>query len=307
MDYKPYSITVNGVQNADGSTKAQTFTAYYGDTFDFSALESTGTNSPNINPDKAKFTKYSNVTTTATVTVGTDKDGRPITEVIDLTQPITGKVAQYIADGSVIATANYVDDSVLVTYTFAGIDVPNYVERIRKGTVSTYDFNATVANEGMMVRDISPEQGAVHSAVTYVVECGELVGEKYTISFEENGGSTVNDIERVGGGLIGALPTPERKGYTFLGWFTDENLTAQFTGRLMPKNNTALYAKWEANTYTVTFHTNGGDAWADSDSGQKPLLITAPTVACRQLQNLVMYLSAGLQHRRAAQRLRRRT
>ena len=269
VEYKPYSITVNGVQKADGSTESMTFSAHYGGTFDFSALKETGTNSPSIDSDKAKFTKFSNVSTSATVTVGTDKDGNPITEVIDLTKPITGKLAEAIALGSVTATANYVDDSVLVTYTFAGIDVADYAERIRKGSVSTYDFNAAVANEGMMVKDISPEPGAVHSAVTYVVECEEIVGEKYTLSFEENGGSTVIDIERVGGSLIGTLPVPERAGYTFMGWFTDAGMTAQFTERLMPKTNTTLYAKWEANTYTVTFHVNGGDEFAEADNRTK--------------------------------------
>lgn len=269
VEYRSYSITVDGVQNSDGTTEKMIFTTHYGDTFDFSALKETGTSIQNVDPNKAKFTKYMNVTTTATVTVGVDKNGEPITEVIDLTQPITGKTAQSIAEGNVVATANYEDDSVLVTYTFAGINVPDHTERIRKGTASTYDFNKVAAEEGMMVGDISPEPGIAHSSVTYVVSCCDIIGESYTVSFEENGGSTVDDIERVGGGLIGTLPTPIRNGYTLVGWFKDEILTEQFSERLMPKNNTVLYAKWEANKYTVTLHVNGGDAFADPDSETK--------------------------------------
>ena len=269
VDYKPYSITVNGIQNADGTTGEQTFTTHYGDAFDFSALEKTGTNITNDVPEQAKFTKFVNVTTSAIVSVGTDKGGQQITEVIDLTQPVTGKVAQAIADGSVTATANYVDDSVLVTYQFTGINAPKHEERIRKGTVSDYDFSTIVAEKGMMVKNISPAFGAVYASVNYIVECGEIVGDKYKITFEENDGNEVADMERVGGSLIGSLPTPERVGYTFQGWFTDEGLTVPFKEKLMPKKHTTLYAKWEANACTVTFHVNGGDNWTAPETGTR--------------------------------------
>ncbi|MDD6035060.1 MAG: InlB B-repeat-containing protein [Lachnospiraceae bacterium] len=269
VDYKTYSITVHGIQNADGSTGAQAFSAHYGEAFDFSTLTKTGTGSPNNDPEKAKYTKFASITTDAKVQVGTDENGKAIIEDIDLTKPITGKVAQAIANGGVTATANYVDDSVLVTYKFSGIVAPDYVERIRKGSVSIYDFNAVAAEQGMMVKSISPEQGVLTSGVTYMVECGELIGEKYTLSFEENGGSTATDMERVGGGLIGELPKPERTGYTFMGWFADAGLTVQFIEKLMPKENTTLYAKWEANTYTVTYHVNGGDSWTAPETGER--------------------------------------
>lgn len=57
----------------------------------------------------------------------------------------------------------------------------------------------------------------------------------------------------------GTLPTPVRKGYTFNGWYTAasggtkvESTTscASLTG------TTTLYARWTANTYTVTYHND---------------------------------------------------
>ena len=253
VDYTQYSITVSGIQNADGSTTSRTFYTTYGGTFDFSDLTDTGTEIENTT-----YTKFANVTTDATITA----NGQ--TKVIDLSQPITGAVAEAVLNG-ITATANYVDDSVLVTYVFTGIDAPSATERIRKGGLPTYDIHAVAAEYGMAVKSVSPELGEVRTPTTYYVECGEIIGESYTIYFEENGGAEVDDIIRVGGSVIGTLPVPTREGYTFAGWYEDEELTTEFTARLMPKEDITVYAKWTANEYTVNFHVNGGDEWTGTE------------------------------------------
>ncbi len=56
-----------------------------------------------------------------------------------------------------------------------------------------------------------------------------------------------------------ALPEdPDKEGYTFVGWYLDEDLTQPYDGRPITEDTT-LYAKFEINTYTVTLNTNGGD------------------------------------------------
>ena len=62
-------------------------------------------------------------------------------------------------------------------------------------------------------------------------------------------------------GAAVTLPTPSRTGYTFGGWYKESALTnkvgdagASYT----PTANVTLYAKWTANTYTVTLDSNGG-------------------------------------------------
>lgn len=46
---------------------------------------------------------------------------------------------------------------------------------------------------------------------------------------------------------VGYLPTPEREGYTFAGWYTDKSGGVQITEDTpMFKAHTALYARWEA-------------------------------------------------------------
>ncbi|MBR3869283.1 MAG: InlB B-repeat-containing protein [Clostridia bacterium] len=58
-----------------------------------------------------------------------------------------------------------------------------------------------------------------------------------------------------------------RAGYTFLGWSTNKNaITATYTDKQSVKNLASsygavvnLYAVWKPNTYTIKYHTNGGN------------------------------------------------
>ncbi len=63
----------------------------------------------------------------------------------------------------------------------------------------------------------------------------------------------------------GDLPTPTRTGYTFQGWFNaaGEEVTSSTTVQITAPET--LTARWEANTYTVTFDPNGGDALPEAD------------------------------------------
>ena len=56
------------------------------------------------------------------------------------------------------------------------------------------------------------------------------------------------------------LPQPQREGYLFNGWYTDEALTT-YGGKTTyyPKEDVTLYAKWTPKTMRVFFDANGGD------------------------------------------------
>lgn len=259
LDFKPYTIMVDNIQNADGTTRSETFTTHYGGTFDFSSLNGTGTDiAEDSSTDEAdgKYTRFANVTTDAVVTANGQQ------QTIDLSLPVTGRVAEAIAGRTVTAVANYVDDSVPVYYTFYGIDAPGYAERIRKGTASGFDFSTVAASLGKQVKNISPDLSVRDTGVTYVVECGDIEGPEYTITFDSDNSITSwqeQPITQVGGSYLPALPVPACGTHTFVGWYTDKELTEKFTSRLMPLENITLYAKWEPKDYTVTFDVNGGD------------------------------------------------
>jgi uncharacterized repeat protein (TIGR02543 family) len=57
---------------------------------------------------------------------------------------------------------------------------------------------------------------------------------------------------------IPLLATPLKEGYTFIGWYLDFQWIQPMDLINMPNHDVSIYAKWEINTYTITFDTNGG-------------------------------------------------
>lgn len=84
---------------------------------------------------------------------------------------------------------------------------------------------------------------------------------QYTVKFVSNQGSFADQtIEH--GKLIdtGKLTIPEVEGYTFDGWYADDNYSTEFDFTQPIKRNTKVYAKWTANDYEVSFVTEHGNA-----------------------------------------------
>ena len=85
--------------------------------------------------------------------------------------------------------------------------------------------------------------------------------ETFTISFEDFDGS-VETIEVTENSLIKEPTAPTREGYTFGGWYLNEECTGDIFDFTTFKvtDHITLYAKWIPNICTVTFVTNGGTA-----------------------------------------------
>ena len=78
----------------------------------------------------------------------------------------------------------------------------------------------------------------------------------YTITFNSNGGSIISPINKSYGETVQAPGIPVRKGYTFEGWFADEELTETYVFSTMPNTNLTLYAKWTAKKEIIDISTN---------------------------------------------------
>ena len=91
---------------------------------------------------------------------------------------------------------------------------------------------------------------------------------KYTITFDADGGSAVASITQDYDTAVTAPANPTKVGYTFAGW--EPQLPAK-----MPAGNVAVKAKWTINRYTITFDTDGGSAVA-SITQDYNTAVTAP-------------------------------
>jgi uncharacterized repeat protein (TIGR02543 family) len=85
-----------------------------------------------------------------------------------------------------------------------------------------------------------------------------------TVSFNSGGGSAVSSITTQTEASIASAPTPPtRAGYNFLGWVEEGDSSATVISFPYTHGETedfTLYAKWDANTLTVTFDSRSGVA-----------------------------------------------
>lgn len=91
----------------------------------------------------------------------------------------------------------------------------------------------------------------------------------YLVTLDPNGGRVSPTSTAVTiGKTYGTLPTPNRTGYSFDGWYTKEIGGTKVTETTTVGTNppTKLYAHWIAKKYLVTFDANGG--WINTASGQ---------------------------------------
>lgn len=82
----------------------------------------------------------------------------------------------------------------------------------------------------------------VKSDITLVAKWKKI--EKYTVTFNSNGGSSVSTQIVEKGEKIREY-TPTRSGYTFLGWYTSSGTKYNFNSQV--NSSFTLYAKWQEN------------------------------------------------------------
>ena len=88
----------------------------------------------------------------------------------------------------------------------------------------------------------------------------------YTVTLHTNGGTINNgNVTEYTYGVGATLPTDvTRTGYTFKGWYDNENLIGSPVTAIgdTETGNKEYWAKWEINQYTITFDTVGGSTVA---------------------------------------------
>ena len=86
---------------------------------------------------------------------------------------------------------------------------------------------------------------------------------KFEIALESNGGTQYYNVLALAGDSI-VLPSPEREGYQFIGWYDNAKCEGeQIVGEYLVSADATLYAKWDANEGTIKFESNGGTQYND--------------------------------------------
>ncbi|MCR5701104.1 MAG: InlB B-repeat-containing protein [Lachnospiraceae bacterium] len=158
-------------------------------------------------------------------------------------------------------------ESVTKEYSYASrVETPE--EPIRKGYTFTGWYTDEKCTEVYDFKKTKP-------IADIILYAGWEVNN-YTIHFETNGGSAINDITQDYGAKITAPEAPSREGYTFTGWYIDEKFERQFAFTTMPSENLTLYAGWKRIEYNVTWVDFDGkmlksETVAQGKSGSSPV------------------------------------
>jgi uncharacterized repeat protein (TIGR02543 family) len=129
------------------------------------------------------------------------------------------------------------------------------------GLTTVYDFSAPVTGD-----------------ITLYAGWAPVPPGSFTVTFNSNGGSHVSGQVVEAGGTATHPTNPALSGYTFDNWYSDAGLTAVYDFSAPVTGDITLYAKWTqnaANTYTVTFNSNGGTAIegqevVDGETAERP-------------------------------------
>lgn len=203
--------------------------------------------------------KYNNVANgTVVVTGSTD------TTHYQLDSDTYGLVAK---DGNLVAAEKTKIRS--VTYEKNGGTIENessytsYVEGVGltlpTPTKTGYTFGGWYGNSNCTGMKVTRLSDTATGDKTYYAKWTANI---YTVTYDAKGGTIENESNYTsytyGIGLT--LPTPTRPGYTFGGWYEDSTCTGTKVTSISntETGNKTYYAKWTANSYTVTFNTNGG-------------------------------------------------
>ena len=145
-----------------------------------------------------------------------------------------------------------------VTYT-DGVNETVFGDQVHSGLsagVSTPAFNGTPSRDGYEFSGWTPEvAGIVTGNATYTA----VWTKKYTLTYDSNGGIEYKDEQYQGNTTVDLDKVPTREGYTFTGWYADEELTERITEIRMTSDKT-VYAGWEPTG--VPDWLNGTDHFA---------------------------------------------
>jgi len=86
----------------------------------------------------------------------------------------------------------------------------------------------------------------------------------YQVTFESNGGSTIDNVTVQEGHSITEPTLPSKENYSFEGWFSDSSLNVAYDFSKPVAGDIVLHAKWSPVEVTVTFRSNATDVLSET-------------------------------------------
>ena len=158
-----------------------------------------------------------------------------------------------------------------VTYTDGVENETVFGDQVYSGLsagVSTPSFDGTPRRDGYEFSGWTPEVADIVTGnATYTAVWTKKSGDhgddensvQYTLTYDSNGGTEYKDEQYKKNTAVDLDKAPTREGYTFTGWYADEELTERITEIRMTSDKT-VYAGWKPTG--VPDWLNGADHFA---------------------------------------------
>lgn len=162
----------------------------------------------------------------------------------------------------------HADNITLTAYWIARTDIAFKVNHYLQNLGEGYTLKETDDLYGTADSNITPAV-KVYSGFTSpevkevtILADGTLVVDyyytrnRYTVNLVANNGKDVDSVSHLFESIV-TLPTPQREGYTFGGWFTDADLSEACVNYQMPSNDINVYAWWTEENKPTDFVFSG--------------------------------------------------
>ena len=133
-----------------------------------------------------------------------------------------------------------------------------------KLTREGYTFGGWYGDENFENEAVNLTTTTVTSDTTLYAKWKPITTEPpvlFTVSFNSNSGSDVASQEVTRDGKARRPDDPTREGYSFAGWYRDQELITEYDFDTPVTSSITLYAKWTPvppGSFTVTFNSDGG-------------------------------------------------
>lgn len=156
-----------------------------------------------------------------------------------------------------------------------------YINGLEEGSHEIYYLNDSINNIKQMNKQEIKKKALGNANITtstkkismsnnytisnFIIE--RETNRKYNINLNATGGKvSISSMEVIQNHEYGNLPTPTRTGYTFMGWYLDETkIENDFL--VIPSQSHTLSAVWKANSYSISFDSNGGSSISTTLNG----------------------------------------
>lgn len=151
----------------------------------------------------------------------------------------------------------------------------SYSNPVSTSFKSTFKSKTNLSAYYFKIRAVNDAGNSSYASIT--------VKTKATVTFDPNGGTVSKTSMSVTykDGILptyGKLPTPERDGYTFDGWYTKAEGGSAITSSSTITGPKTVYAHWTAITFPITFDANGGIGAPEAQTKMKDAALILSTV-----------------------------